>query len=309
MISFRLVSLPAKGQQNRQAGLSENNFHIHLDLEHIQSSLFDLSTQLEGDLTLVESSEAGGPVDFVDSGRAGPVPERYRAGGRSWKGQFQSRYSLLNHKPIEELSGTFEIQNHVLYLSDLSAGGVHLQGLWELADPRGMDLDIQFKDISLKDFIALWVDDPNLEAQGLMSGNLQISGRFPQLALKGTLASYAGQVGDLSYDSIVLNLKGEWPLVILTDSTVTESDGMSFRIDGDLDLSSQETLKKDIGALNKSPLVTTGDSRWEWTIKRKEHHEDSSSELKYFLRKEDQRNQIPSKEDSDLFGVEQKIKF
>ena len=276
LISFRLVSLP------------ENNFHIHLDIEHIQSPLFDLSTQLEGDLTLVEPSAMG---------------------GRSWKGQFQSRYSLLNHKPIEELSGTFEIKNHVLYLSDLSVAGVHLQGLWELADPRGMDLAIQFKDISLKDFMALWAEDPNLEAQGLMSGNLQISGHFPRLILKGTLASYAGQVGDLLYDSIVLNFQGQWPLVKLMDSIVTESEGISFRMEGNLDLSSHQALIKDISALNKSPLVSAGDPQWEWTIKRKEKDKDSSSELKYFLRKEDQNNQSPSAEDSDLLGVEQKIKF
>ncbi len=267
--------------------LSEHHFQILLDLEHIKASVFDISSQLEGDLTLAEASDNQKPA---------------------LRGELKSRYSLVNHKPVEELQGTFEIKDHILYLSSLSVGPLDLKGLFKLNPPYDVNLAIQFRDFPLNDFLVLWIDDPDFEAQGTVSGDVQISGVPQRLALKGNLASYEGQLEDFPYNSIVLHLAGEYPVVKLINSTVTQPDGLGFQIDGSLDLSTTQKLKKDIKSLSKSALITEGDSHWEWTIKSDENPQNATS-VKYFLKKKDEALQGSSKDDTDLLGVEQRIKF
>ena len=269
--------------------LSQNHFRLNLKLEDVKTSVFEISTDLE---SLVELSAT------QDKNR------------KSWQGHVWSRYSLINRKPVDELSGKFEIKNQTLYLPSLTVGQVDLKGFLELFFPYKTNFSLELKDIPMKDFLSLWVDDPDLNAKGSVSGTIQISGTLGRLLLKGNLASYHGSVGDLDFDSILLNVEGPYPILKLTRSTITQSDGISFAIEGNFDLSNKDNFEKEVESLRKSPLISEEDSSWEWTVKRnsKEKQEQPSSEFKYFLRKKDGHDD-PLKEPSDLMGVEQNIKF
>ena len=265
----------------------EHNYQLQLNFEHLKTSLFEISTQLESSIELVESADKK---------------------ERLLQGQIISRYSLFNRKPIEEFMGSFQIKNHTLYLPTASVGGINMNGFIELISPYKMNLALQFNGMPLADFLSIWVDSPDLHAQGEVSGTIQVAGALNRLTLKGTLASYKGAVEELAYNSIVLNAEGLYPVVKLVNTIITQSDGMSFNLEGNIDLSDRQHFRKQIEALTKSPLVKEGDSQWEWTIKQKGKEDISTSELKYFLRKKDSQ-QNPLKESSDLMGVEQKIKF
>jgi len=266
---------------------ADQHYQLHLNLEHLKTSLFEISTQLESSLELVESADKKEHL---------------------LQGRITSRYSLFNRKPIEELMGSFQIKNHTLYLPTGSVGGVNVNGSLELIFPYKMNFALQFNEMPMADFLALWVDNPDLHAPGEVSGTIQVAGALNRIMLKGSLASYEGAVEELEYDSIVLNAEGPYPVVKLVNTTVTQSDGMSFNLEGNIDLSDRQHFREQIEALTKSPLVQEGNSQWEWTIKRKGKEDVSSSELKYFLQKKDSQ-QNPLKESSDVMGVEQKIKF
>ena len=191
--------------------LSDNNFHLNFNLEHLKTSLFAISSQLESSVVLIEDPKKR---------------ERY------YSGQFQTKYSLLNYKPVDEISGNFEIKDQILFLPDLLIGRVRLQGSLELFYPYKVDLSVQLKEIPMDEFLSLWMDVADMNSQGAVSGNINISGVLNRLILKGSLASYQGMVKQLKYDSIILNLEGEYPVLQLANSTVTQSDGISFNIDG-----------------------------------------------------------------------------
>jgi len=264
-----------------------HNYQLQLNLEHLKTSLFEISTKLEGSLGLVESTDK----------------KEYLL-----QGQITSRYSLFNRKPIGEFAGIFQIKNHTLYLPTASVGGVNVNGFIELIFPYKMNFAFQFNEMPMADFLSIWVDNPDLRAQGEVSGTIQVAGALNQLMLKGSFAAYNGTVEELAYDSIVLSAEGPYPVVKLVKATITQSDGMSFNLEGHLDLSDRQNFQKQIEALTKSPLVKEGNSQWEWTIKRKGKEDISISELKYFLQKKDSQ-QNPLKESSDVMGVEQNIKF
>lgn len=267
--------------------LSKGNYYLLVNVNHFKTSIFDLSTEFESSIGVTNVGDAN---------------------KRSIQGQISSRYSLINFKPFRELSGTFEIKDRTLYLQSISLGGVTLNGFVELFSPYKIDLSFLLKEIKMDDFLAFW-GATDLNSQGMVSGHILASGLYNQLDLKGSLASYDGFVDQLQYDSIILNLEGIYPIIHLSNSTVAQSDGMAFNLEGDFDLTKQDRFVEEITALQMLPLVSEDKSSQEWTIKRSEASSTSSAtELKYFHRIE-HPNPGTLKEGTDMLGVERSINF
>ena len=270
------------------ASLPEDNYHLLVQVNHFKTTIFDLSTEFESFIGVTDKDDAA---------------------KRSFQGQIKSRYSLINYKPFRELSGFFEMKGRKLYLESLSLGGVTLSGTVELFSPYKVDLSLLLNEIKMADFLSFWGVDEDLDSQGSVSGHILVSGILDQLGLKGSLASYNGFVDQLQYDSIVLNLDGVYPIIHLNNSRVAQTDGMTFNLEGDLDLTKKEEFPEQIAALNMLPLISEDKSSREWTIKSKESSPTShTTEFKYFLRKE-HSDTGTLKEESDMLGVERSIKF
>lgn len=266
---------------------SDKSFQLNLILEHLKTSLFEISTQLESSLRLVERENEESPV---------------------WLGKLVSHYSLLNSKPIDELTANFEIRNHTLFFPAIATGSVKINGFIELFSPYKLNFSLLLNGLPMKDFLSLWVDHLTSQTQGRVFGRIQISGIPKRLSLKGSLNSHEGVVDELEYDSIVLNVEGQYPIITLTDSTISKTDGMVFNIDGDFNLGNKEHYDDEIRTLTKSPLISQNEDQYEWTIKRNNNSDTSMSELKSFLREHETRD-TPMKEDPDILGVEQEIRF
>ena len=87
--------------------LPDHHYQLQLNLEHLKTSFFEISTQLEGSLGLVESADKK---------------------ERLLQGQISSRYSLFNRKPMGEFAGSFQIKKHTLYLPAASVAGINVNG-------------------------------------------------------------------------------------------------------------------------------------------------------------------------------------
>jgi hypothetical protein len=93
-------------------------------------------------------------------------------------------------------------------------------------------------------------------------------------------------------------------------STISRSDGVSFFIDGPLDLQDTKNFKKQLKALTLSPLVSDSGSEMEWTIRRLNPDAVETTELKYRMRKGDALGTGTSVGDEiDMLGIEKKRKF
>src|SRR3989338_4747814 len=108
---------------------AKDNFRFNVKIDHLKTPFFDLST------TLDSSVEVGRENNGVF---------------RILHGNIQSQYSLLNYKPAQEFSGSFEIREGRLYFSSLSWGEMSSSGYIGLFSPHEMDLTLNIADMSVK---------------------------------------------------------------------------------------------------------------------------------------------------------------
>lgn len=268
----------------RGAKVSDKDYRFFLDIDHLRTPVFDL-------LSKVESSVEVGPRPADKSAPA-------------VRGAIWSRDSLLDYKPIHELTGQFEIKDSQLVLKSASFGNLSCQGSLELVYPYKMDMKVLLHDVAMEDFLNFWVRDREYKSSGTVSGEIGVSGTWDRVGLKGGLESHDGYVEELEYNSIHLNAQGVYPRLNIGQSTISKADGLSFTFSGPIDLGDQENFKKQIGALVLAPLVSGSASEREWTIKRLNQPNSRATEIKYLLRKEDKLN-----EPSGMIGVEQTMNF
>ena len=265
---------------------SDKNYHLFLDIDHLQTPGFDVSSKLESSLELINDEQG-----------------RYKTVlGKIW-----SQYSLVDYRPAQELSGEFEIKNQKLLLNSLSLGHLQCQGYVDLVYPHKVDLLLGLDFMDLTDFLAFWSQGAADHSAGSVSGEIKISGALDRLQLKGNLESFDGFVQELAFNSFYLNFTGVYPVIEVANSTVSKSDGMIFTVDGALDLNDPQNFRKQIQAFSILPIVKDSRGQKEWTIKRLRDGRSSTTELKYLLKKESPLG--PSDPSSDLLGVQRTVEF
>jgi len=267
---------------------AKNNFLFKGRIENIPTPLFRVSLVLEGSLELIEEKDAS---------------------GRFLRGTLISRDSLINHKPVPEISGYFEIKNGRVYLHSLSWAGFVAHGYMGILAPFEIGLDVRWVDVALEDLAAvLGCKEKNSSLLGMVSGQIIFSGFLDRLVLKGKLTADDGVIQDLKFDNILVNFDGLYPLVHIGDSHITEANGLSFNMEGNLDLRDRCHLMAAVTTLEMSPLIDETDVHREWTIKRKQESDRSATEFKYRLQKQEKED-VSSKEEADMFSIEHSIKF
>lgn len=277
--------------------ISKSDYRFFLDVDHVRTPLFDLLSKIESSVEVVSGGQG-----------AVPVARRLWMDKTVLRGKIWSRYSLVDYHPIRELLGQFEIKDGRLYVDALSFGNVSCRGEIGLSKPYPLDWVVSLDHVDMRDFLSFWSMGKKYEAAGSVSGRIKISGSLGRPALNGNLESRDGFIGDLEYNSILLNAGGIYPKIEVSHSSVSKTDGVSFLLSGAVDLSDQENFKKQVMALKFSPLVSESLSGREWTIKRLQKEGASTTELKYLFQKRNDMN-ISLPLESDMFGFEQSVEF
>lgn len=266
---------------------TDKNFSSTLNVEHLNTPFFDISTILEGSLTVQEDES-----------------------GKFFTGRIKSRYTLLNYKPVGEMLAEIDVRKEKIRFVSFSVGNITGSGTVELRQPPELDFDLKIKEVSLADFINFWAGRPDVAAEGLVSGEMKIGGNVTNLRLGGKFASYGGYVEDLNFDNIVIFAEGIYPTVHLFNSSVSTTEGLTFTVDGSLNLAQRDTLDKQILALRQEPLVTGDDTKLEWTFKRVQKEKDAGkTELKYLRKKKDDLDRSEREQSGDMLGIERSVKF
>lgn len=267
----------------------ENKYYLKMNVSHLDAFSFDFSSEIEG---LVEIKKSDNSVNDV-------------VVGTIW-----SNYSMVDFKPVKELTGSFKIENTKLALTSISLGSVGCNGLVELAAPYKVDVLFDIAYMPMADFLKFWMQKDKYESSsGEVVGQIKASGTLDQPYLKGNFKSFDTAISEYNFDSIALNMEGVYPHFLIDNtSSVSKSDGMSFSFTGPITLGDSKNFKRQIQSLKVSPLVKETDSKKEWTIKRFNEDGEDSAELKYFMRKE---GAVGSKNDEEtaLFGIERSMPF
>lgn len=274
--------------QTQAISTSNKGFRLDTQLDHVKVAKLDVVTRVKS------------AVEFVN----GASIESFL------RGEISSQYSLLNYKPVGELSGYFEVKKGRLYLTSVSWGGIICDGYVGLLPPHDIDLSIRFSEIDLADLFVLlgWQADEKLLG-GEISGRIRLSGFLDKLMLKGSLAASNGFIREMQYDDIVANFEGMYPVIHVAESNMAESSGLIFNMEGDINLASSVNFMNDISALKISPLVGEGDNYRDWTIKSKRGQgKSTTTAFKYRLQKRIDEESRPE-DGSDMLGFENRIKF
>lgn len=273
--------------------ISEKDYQLSLGAEHLKIPFYDLLGKIESSVEVV--------------GKSGSAPI-FPGAPVTLRGKIWSQDSLVNYKPIRELSGRFEIKDNQLFLHSLSFGNIVCQGRAGLVSPYKLDLQAVLYEVDMEDFLNFWVRGKEYESLGTVSGGIGVSGTLESPVLKGSLESHNGFIESLAYNSIYLNAEGVYPKMQIVHSTISKTDGVSFSFEGPFDLSGQENFQKQIRALTFAPLVSDSISERAWTIKRLRQKGAAATEVKYLLRKGDRGGISPAQE-SDMLGLERTVKF
>lgn len=266
---------------------SHEGYYLSINLDHIKALAFDVSTQLESSLEIKLKEDGTEKV----------------IAGKIW-----SQYSLFDYKPIRELFGEFKIQNKRLEFTSLSIGNVGCEGYIDLVYPHKMNVSLDLDSVELTNFLSFWADTETLNSQGYVSGKIKVAGALDYLNLRGSLESFDGEVDELKFDSFYLNFEGVYPVIQVAGSQVSETNGMSYSVDGLINLREKNGWGKQIESLSIIPVVYNSDNKTEWTIKRFNKDEAGITEFKYLLKKSGGPGS--SELDTiDMLGVQKTLEF
>ena len=283
------VNLAEKGSLQLQAQkIDRDHINAWIKIDHFKARFLDVSSEVEG------------TIDFSAYSRDKAQPIR----GRIW-----SQYTIINYQPISELKGNFEIKDHRLTIGSLSYGHIAVNGFADVTAPYHFDFLVTLKDLEMTDFIDFWMTDRKFDTSGQVSGTIRASGESNKIFLKGQLETFHGVIKKLAYESFHLNAEGYFPNLHISESKITQEDGLSYTIDGPIDLADKENFKKQVVALNVMPIVSDSGNKLEWTIRSsKDEKSGGSTQIKYLLRKNDTLGS-PTDKDKEMLSVQKSLEF
>ena len=255
------------------------------DVQNVQTPFFEMTTEIQG---VVDVHRQDDQVSGIS-------------------GHFWSQYSLVDHKTVPEMSGRFDLKSGILRVDDLIVGDFTAEGSVAVVSPHDLDGSISFDGIDIAYFLD-WLSGERKKyvGSGNISGHVDLSGVPEKLAVKAIITSDGGYIENLQYDRMALQLQGIYPLVDLTNSTITRTNGFSFDLDGTVDLSDKHNMSSQIALIKKIPLIKDNNLQSEWVLKRVLSGE--SAETEYFIKK-DKGSGLSGQDDYGVFGVERKIGF
>ena len=222
-------------------------------------------------------------------------------------GRLTSHASLFNSEPIRELTGSFEMNEGKIKLNDIRYGRIGCNGQISLMNPIKLDLMVKLDAVDMQDFLNFWLQSKAFDSAGEVSGVIKVGGDLKNPFLRGNLQASDGFIKKLSFSKINLNVEGNYPYLIIADSTLTKKDGIMVTINGPFNLGDRKNFKNQVSALTIAPIVKDSSFERAWTIKSLDDEELGTTQIKYRLRKSI-LGASPD-EDAALIGVEKSMDF
>jgi len=219
---------------------------------------------------------------------------------------------LIDYVPFDkemEISLGYDRSKAMLNIERFKvAQDIEGEGYLMLEDPRFIFLKWIVKDLELEDYFIS--QSPKDIISGTMNGAFTLKGPLKSPKLSAHLDVQNGRTGDMPYDSIIANLRGEGPVITIYDSRIRKEGGYII-LGGEIDLSKLKGNK----AFDKL-LLDPSDNFfvWEgWSVKK--DYSDSSVMAEKYLDEDvnlsfkaytDYKN---PEEEKHFLGVEHKVKF
>jgi len=226
VLSFDKVSAMVFGKAPVELSgrLKDKKLALSVDMDHFQTSKFDLSTQLELEGEFMKLLPGQSPVVDIELSTSGTV---------------------LNYQPFKELVGKLHIEDNVAQLVSLKLGNEYeLSGTWDLDKSREVALAFAVEDADLKEIFMIAGIEGKKDILGAVNGKIESTGMLPALKTSGHFRVGEGKLGTLNYEAINVHISGTGPLLTFVDSYILREEG-ALRLDGQIDLQKLSAGHKD----------------------------------------------------------------
>ena len=263
-------------------------YQVLMDIQHLQTSLCDLSTQIVTDLEWVD--------DQV-------TRQSYIAG------KIHTQYALVDYKPIEDFKGTFAVKDQTIYLQSFDSKQLKASGEIEMSAKPKVDMAFDLNNVNLNGFLNFWTRKKSFDSDGRVSGTIHATGYLKDLTLRGDLVARDGFIKTLEFEHIYVEMEGVYPYMQVSQAKVAKADGLNFSLTGPIDLSKRKSFKQQIKDMSIKPLVKGSEDQVEWTIRSSKESQGSAKyELKYSLRKDDFEKDHEDKA-AGIIGIQRSMDF
>lgn len=269
--------------------LPDDKFILKSKLDHIQLLNSYLTTELISEGSVIKNNK--GQVEGLN-------------------GEIKTNYSLLNFKPISEISGYFELTKSYINIFSLLWGNLRVSGKINFDNQPRLDLSVDVIDMDINELAELLgADLGNLSVSGLVNGKVKIDGLISSPQIKGQLRVANGNIDTLEYNEIVINIEGMYPLLKFIDSNIFEREGYVYALTGSFNVEELDNINSSSHKIKLTPLSNDDFSWQEWKLRRqKSYSQDGALELEYKL-KEDQPFKMRLRDDEEILSLEHSVKF
>ncbi len=192
--------------------------------------------------------------------------KRYRRDGDYFVvGRFWSQNSILNYKPFMELEGSCMVDDGILSITSLALGDVgNLEGKVSLSHPFLADLTLMIDGLDMRDLLVFAKDAKEDAISGKIEGELKVTGPLISPEVKGRFVVTGGNLGQIEYRSMVVNLEGEANVIAVKDSRIHQEEG-SLALEGTINLAKANVCEDVVVKSDQGRIVWQG---WDITKPR-----------------------------------------
>ena len=178
---------------------------------HISVAKSDFQSQLDSEVALAKTT---GAID----------------------GKIGTSGTVLDYRPFKELNGEFSVQDGMFRLSSLRLGeDYNLYGFVDMLAPYDLDLTLDIKESSLSQLLLMSDVDSDGKVGGKIKGRINTKGNIHSFITVANLECGRGNIGNLNYESMNVNLRGPGAVLKVADSRIQRKEGY-IDLSGDVDL-------------------------------------------------------------------------
>lgn len=296
-LSF-VVDLNEQGKVLVSGNVEGDTYTINFTLRHLKFGKSDLSTDFYTSGIIVKTKE--GLVEAIK--------------GKAW-----TQTSLLNFKPLKEFLAEYEITKAGLIINSLSWAGLEVKGQITTSDIQAVslksfsdaaaDLSLTIKEMGLKELAGLLgVSQETVALEGMVSGQVHISGPAGALKIEAELSARDGKVSKVDFKTATINAQGLWPVLRFSSAQINDIGGIIYQLKGRFNL-------KELADFNSPEhQVTVYSSNnamrfQDWVIRRGlDSRGQDVVEAEYNLEK-NQALKMRIKDQEEIVGLEKSVKF
>ncbi|MCK5306090.1 MAG: hypothetical protein KAJ66_03070 [Candidatus Omnitrophica bacterium] len=253
------------------------------------------------------------------------------------KGELNTSTFIVNYEPFDDISAAFTHTEDSFAIDYLKIGdSFGLRGLVSFDEPETVDMFFELKDFTVENLSRFSFVPDNFNFKSTINVEANVKGEPAKPHVKIHLTSTKGNMNDILFDSIMITLEGNYPILKYRDSRINRGEGY-LPMAGKVDF-----RKIKAGGLFEDTIITSDEETiiWEgWDITKKQYekevslrksvkegisvlyrgylndetqaadddHEDTI-ELEYGIL-ENQSLKMKLKKDEEFFGLENKIRF